>query len=64
MAKSVFMNNAEQMRDKLGNSMCLAKWQQVSLHLPTGVNNSCYVPPLHDIDATELESNPGALHNT
>lgn len=64
MTKSVFMNSAEQMRDKLGNGMCLAKWQQVSLHLPTGLNNSCYHPPLHEIDAAELKDNPGALHNT
>ena len=64
MKKSVFMNSAEQMRDKLGNSMCLAKWQQVSLHLPTGLNNSCYHPPLHQIDAEELKTNPSALHNT
>jgi len=64
MKKSVFMNSAEQMRDKLGHSMCLAKWQQVSLHLPTGLNNSCYHPPLHQIDAAELKTNPSALHNT
>jgi organic radical activating enzyme len=32
--------------------------------LPTGLNNSCYHPPLHAIDATLLEDNPGALHNT
>ena len=64
MKKSVFMNSAEEMRDKLGHSMCLAKWQQVSLHLPTGLNNSCYHPPLHQIDAAELKDNPSALHNT
>ena len=49
------MNSAEEMRDKLGHGMCLAKWQQVSLHLPTGLNNSCYHPPLHEIDAAELK---------
>ena len=64
MKKSVFMNSAEQMRDKLGNSMCLAKWQQVSLHLPTGLNNSCYHPPLHRADAVAIKKNPSALHNT
>jgi organic radical activating enzyme len=64
MSKSDFMNSAEWMKSHLGNAMCLAKWQQVSLHLPTGLTNSCYHPPLHQIDAAPLEHNPGALHNT
>jgi organic radical activating enzyme len=58
------MSAAEQMKEKLGNGLCLAKWQQVSLHLPTGLNNSCYHPPLHEIDASLLKDNPSALHNT
>jgi len=58
------MSAAEQMKTKLGEGLCLAKWQQVSLHLPTGLNNSCYHPPLHKIDAGLLKDNPGALHNT
>jgi len=62
--KSVFLHNAEQMKEKLGSAMCLAKWKQVSLHLPTGLNNSCYHPPLHEIPADDLISNPSALHNT
>ena len=62
--KSVFMGAAEEMKDKLGPALCLAKWQQVSLHLPTGLNNSCYHPPLHAIDPVALKDNPGALHNT
>jgi organic radical activating enzyme len=62
--KSVFMSAAEEMKDKLGPALCLAKWQQVSLHLPTGLNNSCYHPPLHTIDPAPLRDNPGALHNT
>ena len=62
--KSNFMNSAEIMREKLGPALCLAKWKQVSLHLPTGLNNSCYHPPLHAIDAAVLKDNPGALHNT
>ena len=62
--KSRFMSSAEQMKTELGTSLCLAKWKQVSLHLPTGLNNSCYHPPLHAIDSTLLADNPGALHNT
>ena len=61
---SDFMSAAETMKDQLGPSLCLAKWQQVSLHLPTGLTNSCYHPPLHEIDTTLLKDNPGALHNT
>ena len=64
MTKSKFLSSAEEMKDQLGPSLCLAKWQQVSLHLPTGLTNSCYHPPLHEIDATLLKNNPGALHNT
>ena len=62
--KSVFMGSAEQMKDQLGPALCLAKWKQVSLHLPTGLNNSCYHPPLHAIDPKAIETNPSALHNT
>ena len=58
------MSAAEDMKDKLGPALCLAKWKQVSLHLPTGLNNSCYHPPLHSIDPGVLKDNPGALHNT
>jgi pyruvate-formate lyase-activating enzyme len=42
----------------------LAKWKQVSLHLPTGLNNSCYHPPLHKIPVENLAADPGSLHNT
>ena len=62
--KSEFLTNAESMKDQLGPAMCLAKWKQVSLHLPTGLNNSCYHPPLHAIPTELLETNPSSLHNT
>ena len=52
------------MQQQLGPALCLAKWKQVSLHLPTGLNNSCYHPPLHPIDPVEIQWDPGALHNT
>jgi len=50
--------------ETISPTMCLAKWNQVSLHLPTGLTNSCYHPPLHQIDPTNLDSNPAELHNT
>jgi organic radical activating enzyme len=62
--KSKFLSSAEQMKNNLGHALCLAKWKQVSLHLPTGLNNSCYHPPLHPIPAELLSNNPSALHNT
>jgi len=62
--KSKFLNSAEQMAETLGPALCLAKWKQVSLHLPTGLNNSCYHPPLHKIPVENLAADPGSLHNT
>lgn len=50
--------------DSVSPSMCLAKWLQVSLHLTTGKTHSCYHPPVHNIDKTELLKKPSALHNT
>ncbi len=61
--QSRFMSSAEQMKQDLGSALCLAKWKQVSFHLPTGLNNSCYHPPLHQITADDL-SRTGGLHNT
>jgi hypothetical protein len=61
--KSNFMDAAEQMKAQLGPALCLAKWKQVSLHLPTGLNNSCYHPPLHQISIQDIEHS-GGLHNT
>lgn len=61
------MTDAESMKQKLDSvspSLCLAKWKQVSLHLATGFNNSCYHPPLHRIPIEEIKLNPSALHNT
>lgn len=65
--KSEFMSSAESIKQKLDSvspSLCLAKWKQVSLHLTTGMNNSCYHPPLHRISVEEIGRDPGALHNT
>jgi organic radical activating enzyme len=62
--QSKFMSSAEQMKEDLGPALCLAKWKQVSLHLPTGLTNSCYHPPLHKIPIENLAADPGSLHNT
>jgi len=62
--KSKFLNSAEQMKQQLGTALCLAKWKQVSIHLTTGMNNSCYHPPLHSINPEEIAIDVSALHNT
>lgn len=61
---SQFTSDAEKMKADLGPALCLAKWKQVSLHLTTGYTNSCYHPPLHRIELSDIENNPGGLHNT
>lgn len=63
-SKSKFFDSAELMHDQLGPALCLAKWKQVSLHLTTGLNNSCYHPPLHVIPVESIGRTPSALHNT
>ena len=50
--------------DSVSPSMCLAKWLQVSLHLTTGKTQSCYHPPVHNIDKDNVRANPKLLHNT
>ena len=50
--------------DDVSPSFCLAKWLQVSLHLPQGRTHSCYHPPSHKIPLKNLDDNPSLLHNT
>lgn len=64
---SEYSDSTEVARQQLSNisdTMCYAKWSQVSLHLTNGKTHSCYHPPVHDIDFEELVDNPSALHNT
>ncbi|MFZ9241207.1 MAG: twitch domain-containing radical SAM protein, partial [Chitinophagaceae bacterium] len=62
--QSKFLNSAEQMKQRLGAGLCLAKWKQVSLHLTTGHTNSCYHPPLHKIQPADIAQDPSGIHNT
>ena len=57
-------NKARLKLDKVSDTMCLAKWMQTSLHLTTGMTNSCYHPPLHKIDVNKIKTDPSKLHNT
>lgn len=64
---SKYNKDADVAARQLGNiskTMCYAKWAQVSLHLTTGMTNSCYHPPLHKIRVEDIQRNPSALHNT
>ena len=67
MSTSDYKSDADRAKEKLETvspTMCLAKWNQTSLHLPTGKTNSCYHPPLHKISPDKLNYNPASLHNT
>ena len=57
-------DKAKEQLDAISETMCYAKWTQVSMHLTNGKTHSCYHPPTHDIDLDELKQNPTALHNT
>ena len=67
MTKSLYDSNADRAERQLkviSNTMCYAKWAQVSLHLTNGRTHSCYHPPTHQIPLELLKENPSALHNT
>ena len=60
-------SNLQRMKDLLdetGKGFCLAKWNQVTIHLGTGMTHSCHHPKPHKIPVNEVEANPAALHNT
>lgn len=57
-------DRSKEIIDSISPTFCAAKWLQVSLHLTNGRTHSCYHPPTHQIDVSELEKNPAALHNT
>jgi organic radical activating enzyme len=61
------IKNPVEVRDELNAvspSFCLAKWQQVTVHLQTGHTHSCHHPMTHKIPLDELANDPSALHNT
>lgn len=59
--------NAHTVFEKLNQvspSFCLAKWFNVSIHIPTGQTHSCYHPKSHKIPLEEIKIDVSALHNT
>lgn len=65
--ESRYQVDAEYVQEKLNKvspSFCLAKWFNVSIHIPTGKTHSCYHPPVHKIPLVDVTLDPSALHNT
>jgi organic radical activating enzyme len=54
----------QQLLNTVSPTLCLAKWQQVTIHLQNGHTHSCHHPQTHKIPLEELKDNPSALHNT
>ena len=55
--KSVYFNDTKEMGDalnKVSPSFCLAKWFNVSIHIPTGRTQSCYHPPVHRLSLIHI----------
>ena len=50
--------------NQVSPSFCLAKWFNVSIHIPTGQTHSCYHPRSHAIPIEEIVIDVSALHNT
>jgi len=64
---SKYFENSKDLLEGLNSvspSFCLAKWYNVSIHIPTGQTHSCYHPPSHHIPLEELQKSSDALHNT
>jgi len=61
------LDNAVRMRERLnevGAGFCLAKWDQVTMHLHTGMTHSCHHPSPHKVSLDDLDKNPTAIHNS
>ena len=50
--------------NEVSPSFCLAKWFNVSIHIPTGQTHSCYHPRSHKVPLEEIAVDVSALHNT
>lgn len=60
----IYFKQIKDSLDKVSPTYCVAKWEQVTIHLATGQTHSCHHPPVHKIPLDEIASNPSALHNT
>ena len=41
----------------VGKGYCLAKWDQVTMHLHNGMTHSCHHPAPHKVSKEEVEKN-------
>lgn len=64
MSDDRLKNFRDDVLNKISPSFCAAKWQQVTMHLHTGMTHSCHHPTPHKIPLKEIEADPTALHNT
>lgn len=65
--QSRYFHDSKYVHNKLNEvspSFCLAKWYNVSIHIPTGKTHSCYHPSAHSIPIEEVKIDVSALHNT
>lgn len=62
--KTIWLKEVRSKLNETGPGMCMAKWLQVTLHLPTGHTHSCHHPKTHRIPVSEITADPSALHNT
>ena len=49
-------NKVREALDSIGPGFCLAKWNQVSIHLGRGLTHSCYHPQAHELSEKEVLS--------
>jgi organic radical activating enzyme len=59
-----FADYKKRLIDPVSDSYCAAKWLNATIWLGNGQTTSCHHPLGHQIDASELEQNPSAIHNT
>ena len=67
LSETKYYNSSHGTLEKLNQvspSFCLAKWYNVSIHIPTGQTHSCYHPKSHHIPLKEIKIDVSALHNT
>ena len=49
-----FQNTKDRL-DKISPSFCLAKWNQVTIHLSNGTTHSCHHPEPHKVGLDEIK---------
>ena len=50
--------------DPISPTFCAAKWLSTDIYIHTGLTSSCHYPTPSQINLSDLDSNPLAVHNT